>query len=221
MAKKFAGFTDDQAMVLLNKVGFTGQSMQSDEVNAFLASNPSAQAKLGKYADAAQKRLDMLTKPTTGYAEGGLQTAGSMLGSFFGAGTGVDALPLGLAVQSKGPTPGGPLVPMPPWVTPPPPGAAQTQALQTLTNPATGETYQAPTGGYSVNTSAIAKPQGVFQDPNAMATALTTPGKLILDERYVDNFPNNVMPLPNNVQRAMPQVGQATQQTYLDRKSVV
>jgi hypothetical protein len=53
MAKKFAGFTDDQAMVLLNKVGFTGQSMQSDEVNAFLASNPSAQAKLGKYADAA------------------------------------------------------------------------------------------------------------------------------------------------------------------------
>ena len=43
-----------------------------------------------------------------------------------------------------------------------------------------------------------------------MATALTTPGTPI-----VDNFPNNVMPLPNNVQRAMPQVGQATQQTYL------
>ena len=143
MAKKFAGFTDDQAMVLLNKVGFTGQSMQSDEVNAFLASNPSAQAKLGKYADAAQKRLDMLTKPTTGYAVGGVIDPIM---------NGISALPLGLAVQSKGPTPGGPLVPMPPWVTPPPPGAAQTQALQTLTNPATGETYQAPTGGYSVNT---------------------------------------------------------------------
>ena len=71
MAKKFAGFTDDQAMILLNKVGFTGQSMQSDEVDAFLASNPAAQAKLGKYAAAAQKRLDMLTTPTTGYAEGG------------------------------------------------------------------------------------------------------------------------------------------------------
>ena len=143
MAKKFAGFTDDQAMVLLNKVGFTGQSMQSDEVNAFLASNPSAQAKLGKYADAAQKRLDMLTKPTTGYAVGG---------AIDPIMNGISELPLGLAVQSKGPTPGGPLVPMPPWVTPPPPGAAQTQALQTLTNPATGETYQAPTGGYSVNT---------------------------------------------------------------------
>jgi hypothetical protein len=182
MAKKFAGFTDDQAMVLLNKVGFTGQSMQSDEVNAFLASNPSAQAKLGKYADAAQKRLDMLTKPTTGYAVGGLQTSGSMLGSFFGAGTGVDALPLGLAAQSKDPTPGGPLVPMPTmpdWVTPPPTGTPVTTAFQTLTNPATGETYQAPSGGYSVNTSAIAKPQGVFQDPNAMATALTTPSTIL------------------------------------------
>jgi hypothetical protein len=182
MAKKFAGFTDDQAMVLLNKVGFTGQSMQSDEVNAFLASNPSAQAKLGKYADAAQKRLDMLTKPTTGYAVGGLQNAGSMLGSFFGAGTGVDALPLGLAAQSKDPTPGGPLVPMPTmpdWVTPPPTGTPVTTAFQTLTNPATGETYQAPSGGYSVNTSAIAKPQGVFQDPNAMATALTTPSTIL------------------------------------------
>ena len=79
MAKKFAGFTEDQTKVLLNKVGFTGQSMQQDEVNAFLAANPSAQAKLGKYAEAAQKRLDMLTKPTTGYAEGGtvdpIQTA--------------------------------------------------------------------------------------------------------------------------------------------------
>ena len=72
MAKKFAGFTDDQAMVLLNKVGYTGPSMQADEVRAFLASNPNAQAKLGQYAEAAQKRLDMLTKPTTGFADGGM-----------------------------------------------------------------------------------------------------------------------------------------------------
>jgi hypothetical protein len=69
MAKKFSGFTDDQALILLNKVGFPGQSMQADEVVSFLASNPAAQAKLGKYAAAAQKRLDMLTTPTTGYAE--------------------------------------------------------------------------------------------------------------------------------------------------------
>ena len=74
MAKKFAGFTDDQALILLNKVGFTGQSMQSDEVSAFLASNPAAQAKLGQYAQAAQKRLNMLTTPTQRYAPGGLAT---------------------------------------------------------------------------------------------------------------------------------------------------
>jgi hypothetical protein len=71
MAKKFSGFTDDQALILLNKVGFPGQSMQADEVSAFLAANPNAQAKLGQYAAAAQKRLDMLTTPTTGYAVGG------------------------------------------------------------------------------------------------------------------------------------------------------
>ena len=71
MAKKFAGFTDEQAQVLLSKVGYTGQSMQADEVSAFLASSPAAQAKLGQYAAAAQKRLDMLTTPTTGYSEGG------------------------------------------------------------------------------------------------------------------------------------------------------
>jgi hypothetical protein len=85
MAKKFSGFTDDQALILLNKVGFTGQSMQADEVASFLAANPNAQAKLGQYAQAAQKRLDMLTTPTTGYAVGGLQTEGAE------------------AIQSKGP----------------------------------------------------------------------------------------------------------------------
>ena len=74
MAKKFSGFTDDQALILLNKVGFPCQSMQADEVASFLAANPNAQAKLGQYAAAAQKRLDMLTTPTTGYAVGGLQT---------------------------------------------------------------------------------------------------------------------------------------------------
>ena len=145
MAKKFSGFTDDQALILLNKVGFPGQSMQADEVSAFLAANPNAQAKLGQYAQAAQKRLDMLITPTTGYAVGGLQTAGmgglmgnllnqpqvaeamqanqnnsagSMLGSFFGGGggpaqqLGTQAKPMPLGGAIAQPT-GGPLVPMP------------------------------------------------------------------------------------------------------------
>jgi len=110
MAKKFSGFTDDQALILLNKVGFPGQSMQADEVSAFLAANPNAQAKLGQYAQAAQKRLDMLTTPTTGYAFGGL--AGSIVNS--------GALPTGgvakdpnVPVSAVLPKDGGPLVPMP------------------------------------------------------------------------------------------------------------
>ena len=106
MAKKFSGFTDDQALILLNKVGFTGQSMQADEVASFLAANPNAQAKLGQYAQAAQKRLDMLTTPTTGYAVGGLQTQGAE------------------AIQSKGPAQDlvyivdGKKTTTPPWVMP-------------------------------------------------------------------------------------------------------
>ena len=92
MAKKFSGFTDDQALILLNKVGFPGQSMQSDEVATFLAANPNAQAKLGQYAQAAQKRLDMLTTPTTGYAEGGLSNEAQQLG------TQANPMPLGGAI---------------------------------------------------------------------------------------------------------------------------
>jgi hypothetical protein len=41
---------------------------------------------------------------------------------------------------------------VPDWVTPPPAGTAVTMAFETLTNPITGETYTAPTGGYTVNT---------------------------------------------------------------------
>jgi len=40
---------------------------------------------------------------------------------------------------------------VPDWVTPPPPGAMTTQAFVELTNPATGETWMAPSGGYTVN----------------------------------------------------------------------
>jgi hypothetical protein len=122
MAKKFSGFTDDQALILLNKVGFPGQSMQADEVSAFLAANPNAQAKLGQYAAAAQKRLDMLTTPTTGYAFGGL--AGSIVnsGALPTGGVAKDPnIPIspvlpkdsGTPVSSVLPKDGGPLVPMP------------------------------------------------------------------------------------------------------------
>jgi hypothetical protein len=43
---------------------------------------------------------------------------------------------------------------IPSWLTPPPPFTPVTQALVTHTNPVTGETFTAPTGGYTVNVQA-------------------------------------------------------------------
>lgn len=40
---------------------------------------------------------------------------------------------------------------LPPWVSPPPPGAIVTQAISSVTNPETGETVMVPTGGYTYN----------------------------------------------------------------------
>ena len=41
--------------------------------------------------------------------------------------------------------------PLPDWITPPPADAFVTEALETLTNPVTGEKFTVPTGGYTVN----------------------------------------------------------------------
>ena len=68
----------EASAVMLKKLGYQGNSMQADEVNAFLASNPNAQATLGQWTTTAEKRLkDLKAKPITskeniiGYAEGG------------------------------------------------------------------------------------------------------------------------------------------------------
>lgn len=61
---KFAGFTPQQTMILLQKMGYTG-SDQQDEMDAFIASQPGVQARLGKYADLAQRSLQKT------FAEGG------------------------------------------------------------------------------------------------------------------------------------------------------
>ena len=59
------------------------------------------------------------------------------------------------AVPFKDPAGQGPL---PSWITPPPPGSAQTAAMVTLRNPVTGETYTVPSGGYSINQDALPPP---------------------------------------------------------------
>ena len=70
---------------------------------------------------------------------------------------------------------------IPDWITPPPKDAIVTQAVETLTNPITGETAQVPTGGYTVNVSATGdqgstgQPAGVNQDQfKAMQQGLIT-----------------------------------------------
>ena len=70
MAKKFAGFTPEQMGKIIPEM----QGMQADEQAAYLASQPGAAARVGKMAEAAQKRIGMAyggmaTKKA--FAEGG------------------------------------------------------------------------------------------------------------------------------------------------------
>ena len=44
---------------------------------------------------------------------------------------------------------------VPSWITAPPPDSMQGQAMQMFTNPITGETYNAPSTGYSINTNIL------------------------------------------------------------------
>lgn len=64
---KFAGFTPQQQLVLLKRMGYSG-SGQQDEMDNFLASSPKAAATLGRYAQMAQHRLK---KPKVKMATGG------------------------------------------------------------------------------------------------------------------------------------------------------
>ena len=63
---------------------------------------------------------------------------------------------------------------IPSWVTPPPEGSMNTQATVTLTNPITGETWTAPTGGYTVNVGTGTTGTGTNEsstfDPNQYLT---------------------------------------------------
>lgn len=72
MAKKFAGFK--QAAMekkILPALGYTGP-MDQKSINAFLASNPGAAAKMGRYTLAARQRIE---GNRMGMAEGGLTSA--------------------------------------------------------------------------------------------------------------------------------------------------
>jgi len=80
MAKQFAGFTPQQTATLLQKMGYTGPA-DSKAMGQFLAANPAAAARLGKYTDTAQRMIAGMPAAKTvppaaamGMQEGGLAT---------------------------------------------------------------------------------------------------------------------------------------------------
>ena len=55
--KRFKGFSNDQTHQLLKEFGYTGPA-QKDDMDAFLASSPSAASQLGRYKDIARQRVE-------------------------------------------------------------------------------------------------------------------------------------------------------------------
>jgi hypothetical protein len=73
MAKTFKGFTNQQTHQLLKELGFTGPA-QKDEMDAFLASSPSAASKMGRYTEIAKQRVEGGPLSGVGMQEGGSTT---------------------------------------------------------------------------------------------------------------------------------------------------
>ena len=68
--KKFKGFTNQQTHTLLKEMGYTGPA-QKDDMDAFLASSPSAASKLGRYTEIAKQRVEGGPLSGMGMANGG------------------------------------------------------------------------------------------------------------------------------------------------------
>tara|TARA_R100000697_G_scaffold86448_1_gene98328 strand:+ start:628 stop:4539 length:3912 start_codon:yes stop_codon:yes gene_type:complete len=135
--KRFKGFTNDQTHQLLKEFGYTGPA-QKDDMDAFLASSPSAASQLGRYKDIARQRVE--GKPLSGI---GMQAGGSTTPEGY---TGVSRIvdpdkkdddSIGLPEQ---PDPVDPVDPVDPAPTDPPEG---TQIIQPGTpTPETTEASQ-------------------------------------------------------------------------------
>mgnify|MGYP000320665784 CR=1 FL=1 len=64
MATKFSGFTPTQTATLMQKLGYTGPA-DAKQMDQFLAANPAAAAKMGKYAQTAQRMIGGKPAATT------------------------------------------------------------------------------------------------------------------------------------------------------------
>lgn len=137
--KKFKGFTPDQQFVLLQKLGYSGSNNQA-EMNKFIMSNPSAQARMGKFAEMANKRVSGQGKPEVAMSTGGTVRRGHDGNYYVGLKRFSTAADAQAFINSQNPAP------TPPATTTPtaPTGGSTAPTTPTGTTP-TGETTQAPT----------------------------------------------------------------------------
>ena len=96
------------------------------------------------------------------------------------------------------------LGPLPDWITPPPADAFVTQALETLTNPVTGEKFTVPTGGYTVNVSAPTPIQDTSPAPNLpVATPEPEPSEPVSLEEKIEQLQASLSELQKKYEEAL------------------
>jgi Ca2+-binding RTX toxin-like protein len=102
--------------------------------------------------------------------------------------------------------------PLPDWITAPPADAFVTQALETLTNPITGEEFTVPTGGYTVNVSASEDSDVPSTEPTIPVTTPETdpvPSEPISLEERIEQLQASINELQKKYEEALEKLEQA------------
>jgi len=129
---QFKGFKPEAMKKIQGSLGYQGYPEDFDN---YLEQNPDKKKTMDGYN---KKAVAMMNGGIVmGYANGGpIQNPKDIQESLFGS------------LKKPGANSG-----LPSWVNAPPAGSNQGMATQLLTNPITGETYNAPSTGYSINTN--------------------------------------------------------------------
>ena len=100
--------------------------------------------------------------------------------------------------------------PLPDWITPPPADAFVTQALETLTNPVTGEKFTVPTGGHTVNVSAPTPIEDASPAPSLPgATPESEPSEPVSLEEKIEQLQASLSQLQKKYEEALQKLEQA------------
>jgi hypothetical protein len=102
--------------------------------------------------------------------------------------------------------------PLPDWITPPPADAFVTQALETLTNPVTGEKFTVPTGGYTVNVSALTPIEDTSPTPSvpvATPEPEPAPSEPVSLEEKIEQLQASLSELQKKYEEALQKLDQA------------